>query len=217
MTKARRRTVISRLLPVVGLAVALAPTTACSKEAGPGASPRGPATTTSQAEAILQVVGVPSDRDFAGGSFEFADPFVGGSSAEDGRLASSSWDVYFVRDTGDVGAWGAGLDIFDSVEAAQRSAQKVATFSVCEGPRQPVDGIDGSDYDVLEAISCPRVADDGYVAYVSASDGVVTANLTVSGPTRTSATTAVVEVWASLSETAQGAVERLPRSAPGAG
>ena len=145
---------------------------------------------------------MPADGSFSRGTFDFGFTIDGVASDEEGRLASASWDVYYVLDTEDVGAWGAGMDVFSSVEAANASARKLADFWICAGPRRPVDGIDLDTVDWLDATSCKYPSEEGgYYATLSAADGLVTANLTISARSREIAEAALLGVWTSLSAT----------------
>ena len=67
-----------------------------------------------------------------------------GQLAADGHLSSASWDVYVVLDDGQIGAWGAGMDVWDSTAAAREAAEREAGFFSCDGPREPVADLDES-------------------------------------------------------------------------
>jgi hypothetical protein len=158
------------------------------------------------AERALADVGRPGSDSFEHGSFDFGRPIPGVGSEDEERLASMSWDVYYVLDDGDVGSWGAGMDVFGSATAARESAEHLATFWVCDGPRMPVE-VDDEGYDVLEASTCKRPTAEGYYATLSAADGLVTANLAVASHDRDVAAAALVAVWAQLSDSAQQVVD----------
>lgn len=164
--------------------------------------------TEAEATRAVDDLANPADGEFAHGSFDFSDQLGSKPARRDGRLTSTSWDVYYVLDDGDVGAWGAGLDVFDSADAAAAAADLLATFWVCDGPREPV-SLEADGYDVLEASTCKRPSEDGYYATLSAADGVVTANLTLASYDREVAEAALVAVWGSLSERTQDVVEDL--------
>jgi hypothetical protein len=154
------------------------------------------------AEQALVDVGRPASASFEHGSFDFSRQIEGVGSEDEGRLASMSWDVYYVLDDGDVGSWGAGMDVFGSDEAARESAEELARFWVCDGPREQVE-VDDEGYDVLEASTCRRPTADGYYATLSASDGPVTANLAVASRDRDVAAAALVAVWGAFSTSAR--------------
>lgn len=177
------------------LAVAL---TAC------GSSP--PSATA--AEHALADVGRPASAGFEHGSFDFSRQIRGVGDDEEDRLASMSWDIYYVLDDGDVGAWGAGMDVFGSAEAARDAAEDLATFWVCDGPRSPVE-VEDDRYDVLDASTCRRPTGVGYYATLSAADGLVTANLAVASRDRDVAAAALVAVWAEFSASAQQVVDEV--------
>lgn len=189
------RSLVLSLVLSVGLALGLA---ACSAD---------PPTTT-EAERALDDAGRPASASFDLGSFDFGKPIEGVASAEEGLVAGRSWDVYYVLADGDVGAWGAGMDVFDSEDAARSSAERLATYWVCAGPREPVT-IDTEEYDVLEASTCRRPTEEGYYATLSAADGLVTANLTIAARDRVVAASALRAVWASLSRNTARAVDAL--------
>ncbi|GAB3245036.1 hypothetical protein [Nocardioides dilutus] len=160
------------------------------------------------AEQALADVGRPSSASFEHGSFDFSRQIKGVGNEDDDRLASMSWDIYYVLDDGDVGAWGAGMDVFGSAEAARESAEELATFWVCDGPREPVE-VEDPRYDLLEASTCKRPTGVGYYATLSAADGLVTANLAVASRDRGVATAALVAVWAEFSVSAQQVVDHI--------
>ncbi|MBJ7358966.1 hypothetical protein [Nocardioides sp.] len=167
-----------------------------------------PSPTTEQAERVLDDLERPASASFDLGSFDFGKPIDGVASAEDGLLAGRSWDVYYVLDDGAVGAWGAGLDVFGSEDAARASAERLADYWVCAGPREPLE-IDVDGYDVLDASTCRRPTEEGYYATLSAADGPVTANLTLAAQDPEVAATALRAVWESLSRSTRQAVDAL--------
>jgi hypothetical protein len=158
------------------------------------------------AEQALADVGRPSSASFEHGSFDFSRQIEGVANDDDDRLASMSWDIYYVLDDGDVGSWGAGMDVFGSAEAAREAAVELATFWVCDGPRKPVE-VDDERYDVLDASTCRRPTSVGYYATLSAADGQVTANLAVASRDRDVAAAALLAVWAEFSASAQQVVD----------
>jgi hypothetical protein len=162
--------------------------------------------TAPAAERALADVGRPSSASFEHGSFDFSRQIEGVADEDDDRLASMSWDIYYVLDDGDVGSWGAGMDVFGSAEAAREAAEELATFWVCDGPRKPVE-VEDERYDVLDASTCRRPTGVGYYATLSAADGLVTANLAVASRDRDVAAAALVAVWAEFSASAQQVVD----------
>ena len=197
---------------VVGISLAATVTAGCSaaNEATSSDVEHHGAPSVQAAEGALVAVGRPASATFDLGSFDFGAPVEGVGSHEEGRLASMSWDVYYVLDDGSVGAWGAGMDVFESVEAARAGAQKLATFWSCSGPRTPLDTIEPETFDYVDASTCKRPGErGGYYATLSAADGVVTANLTLGAKDREVAATALVAVWASLSDSTQKVVAEV--------
>ncbi len=150
----------------------------------------------STAQQVLDALAPPAGGEYPGGSFEFSRPIDGGSAGGLGRVASTSWDVYYVVG-GSNGAWGAGLDVFDTADHAAQVTEDDAGF-FCTGTRRAVDAL--AD-DGLWAYSCRRPTEGGFYATLDAVDGAVAANLTVSGPTRGAAEAALAAVWASLAPT----------------
>jgi hypothetical protein len=200
---------------VVGQAALVAACNGADRSAAADPEPTPSATvrtalTASDARELLSSVTPPADGSFSGGTFDLGEAVPGPVEVVDGRLASSSWDVYYVLDEGDVGAWGAGVKIFTTSRAAQQSADELATFWSCRGARTAVESIGPTSYDVVRATSCRKPDGHGYLATVSAVDGVVTANLTVTARSRREATAALTRVWASLSTTAQAVVADVP-------
>jgi hypothetical protein len=185
--------VVTRMLAASALALALV---AC------GSAP----VSVRAAEQALGDVGRPGSASFEHGSFDFSRQIEGVGSEEEDRLASMSWDVYYVLDDGDVGAWGSGMDVFGSAAAARESAEHLATFLVCDGPRTRVE-MEDEGYDLLEASTCRRPTADGYYATLSAADGPVTANLAVASHDRAVAVAALAAVWAQFSASTQQVVD----------
>jgi hypothetical protein len=158
--------------------------------------------TVDEAAAALESLTPPADGEFDGGEFDVSESILRGQLAADGHLSSASWDVYVVLDDGQIGAWGAGMDLWDSAAAARDAAEREAGFFSCDGPREPVTELDDGDDDFLEATSCRKPGNDGYRATASASDGFVTRNLTVAAASRELTVAGLVAVWESLSTTA---------------
>jgi hypothetical protein len=206
-------TKVRRAVGAVAVTLAVTVVAGCSdanQTASNDAEDIGPPSTQEAmqaAEQALVALGRPASARFDASSFDFSDPIKGVGSGEEDRLASMSWDVYYVLDNGAVGAWGAGMDVFGSAGAAEVSAVKQATFWICEGPRTALDTIARGTYDYLDASTCKRPGEEtGYYATLSAADGVVTANLTVGAQDREVAASALVAVWASLSDSTQAVV-----------
>lgn len=180
----------------------LAPSALAAVLVACGSAPVG----VGEAEQALADVGRPGSASFEHGSFDFSRQIEGVGSEEEDRLASTSWDIYYVLDDGDVGSWGAGMDVFASAAAARESAESLATFWVCDGPRTRVE-MEDDGYDLLDASTCRRPTADGYYATLSAADGPVTANLAVASHDREVAVAALAAVWARFSASAQQVVD----------
>jgi hypothetical protein len=192
----------------------------CSSDE-PGADPAPtPSTSTSSsspakgltadsARVALEVVGSPQDGEFDGGRFDYDRPLLRGQLAADGHLSAVSWDVYVSLDDGQAGAWGAGMDVWESPRAARSAAEREAGFLSCDGPRRPVALPDTGDR-LLVATSCRKPGFDGFRATASASDGLVSRNLTVSARTRALTERGLVAAWVSLSDTSAEVVAALP-------
>ena len=158
--------------------------------------PAPPEEGSTTAQQVLDELAPPAGGEYPGGSFEFSRPIDGGSAGGHGRVASTSWDVYYVAG-GSNGSWGAGLDVFDTADRAAQVTEDDAGF-FCTGTRREVGAL--AD-DGLWAYSCRRPTEGGFYATLDAVDGTVAANLTVSGPTRGAAESALTAVWASLAPT----------------
>ena len=99
----------------------------------------------------------------------------------------------------------------DSPRAARVAADREAGFLSCDGPRHPVALPDIGDR-FLAATSCRKPGDDGFRATASASDGLVSRNLTVAARTRALTERGLVAAWASLTATSAEVVASLPSS-----
>ena len=163
---------------------------------GCGDDEPAPEAGSTTAQQVLDALAPPAGGEYPGGSFEFSRPIDGGSAGGQGRVASTSWDVYYVAG-GSTGSWGAGLDVFDAADHAAQVTEDDAGF-FCTGTRREVGAL--AD-DGLWAYSCRRPTEGGFYATLDAVDGAVAANLTVSGATRGAAEAALAAVWASLAPT----------------
>ncbi len=196
-----------------------APTRSASTPSEPTSSSTSSASTASPSEGLtadsarvaLEAVGSPEDGEFDGGKFDYDKPLLRGQLAADGHLSSDSWDVYVELDNGQVGSWGAGMDVWDSPRAARVGAEREAGFLTCDGPRRPVALPDTGDR-FLVATSCRKPGNDGWRATAAASDGLVSRNLTVAARTRAVTERGLVAAWASLTDTAAEVVASLPSS-----
>lgn len=196
---------------VVAIGVLLAGCSGSGAEsAGQTAPSRSAPLTSPAAQSALDTAGRPAAGTLENGTFTISDPIFGGSSAEDGRLTSQSWDVYYVREGGGVGAWGAGLDIFTSPEKALASAREQAKFFGCPEPRRTVESFPVGEPDWVDAASCRRSSGNGFRATASMSRDTVTTNLTVTGRSRAGAEAALISVWPSLEATAVEVLDHLP-------
>ena len=184
--------------------------TSTSESSTPSATP-DEGLDADSARVALEAVGSPEDGDFDGGQFDYDKPLLRGQLAADGHLSSDSWDVYVELDNGQVGSWGAGMDVWDSARAARVGAEREAAFLTCDGPRRPVAVPDTGDR-FLVATSCRKPGDDGFRATASASDGLVSRNLTVAASTRAVTERGLVAAWASLTATSAEVVAGLPSS-----
>jgi hypothetical protein len=188
---------------LVLLVCALTLVAACS-DPEPSAPP-----SVDEASAALEGLAPPEDGEFDGGEFDVSKSILRGQLAADGHLSSASWDVYVVLDDGQIGAWGAGMDVWDSTAAAREAAEREAGFFSCEGPREPVTDLDDDPDDFVVATSCKKPGNDGYRATASAADGFVTRNLTVAAATRELTVAGLLAVWESLSATSDQLVADL--------
>ncbi len=207
------RRVVTRILGLMA-ALLLLSTTACSgSDSGSLAASRPTSASTAasglspaRAREILAGLTSPAGGSFDGGTFDVGHPIPGPTTVLDGRLASMSWDYYYLLDDGDRGAWGAAVKIFRTADEATKAADEFATFWGCDGPRTVIGQIDPAAYDDLMATYCRRAGGSDYLATVSAVDGRVTANLTVSAPSSALAVAEIMPAWESLNQTTQEAV-----------
>lgn len=162
-----------------------------------------------EARSALQVAQAPEDGTFDAGTFRFSRAFDAGSAPEDGRLASYSWDIAYHLDSGGLGSWSAGLDVFDAPDAALESARKVSGRWPCKGEPVPIDDLAGDHVDYLDASYCKKLSAEGFVAQLSTADGPVTVNLTVGGTSPESTSAALAAVWGSLSDVTRAASASL--------
>ncbi len=162
-----------------------------------------------EARSALQAAQSPEDGTFDAGNFRFSRPFDAGSAPEDGRLASYSWDIAYHLDSGDLGSWSAGLDVFDAPDAALESARKVSGRWPCKDEPVAIDDLAEDHVDYLEASYCKKLSAEGFVAQLSTADGPVTVNLTVGGTSPESTSAALAAVWGSLSDVTQAASASL--------
>ena len=203
---------MTRILGVMVALLALSTTACTGSESGPAATPRPTSTagtSGAQARELLAGLESPEGGSFDGGTFDVGHPMPGPTLVVDGRLASMSWDFYSLLDDGERGAWGAAVKIFRTPDEATRAADAFATFWGCDGPRTVIGGIDTSPYDDLMATYCRRAGGSDYLATVSAVDGRVTANLTVSALSSDLAVAEISSAWESLSVTTQEVVRRV--------
>jgi hypothetical protein len=210
---------------LLSLALAAAIGTGCSSEEPEGSSPTTSSSSSSAAatasaspageldvessRAALEAVGSPEDGVFDGGQFDYDRPLLRGQLAADGHLSAVSWDNYFVLDNGQVGAWGAGMDVWETPRAARVAAKREAFFFGCPGPRHLIALPDTGDR-FQAATSCRKPANDGWRATAAASNGVVSRNLTVAARTRALTERGLVAAWASLTATSDEVRALLP-------
>ena len=188
-------------------------TASCSADGTttPGSIRRSPVVLTpDSAAAALAGLDVPAAGGFDGGEYDVGEAILRGQLAADGHLSAGSWDVYVVLDNNQIGAWGAGMDVWDSPAAAQAGARDQGTFYTCAGPRTPVE-LPAGDDDVLEATVCRKPGGDGFRATASASDDVVSRNLTVAARSRAVTERGLVAVWQTLSATSDELLAELGR------
>ena len=189
---------------LLGVLVLIVGLTGCrSDETAGGHEPKP--MTAAQAQEVLAHEGPSGDGRFPGGTFTFGSPFDNsdspfGSSGTGTRgwLASASWDVYWYRNDGDRGAWGAGIDVLRTPGSAAQALDKGAAFW-CPGPRRGVEDFgNGGGLADVRASSCHRAGGDGFYGTLDAADGPVLASLTVGGPTRRAAVAALRAVWPAI-------------------
>jgi len=204
------RSVPAALLPTLFLSLLLA---ACSTEnadreaarseaSGPETPGRRPVTVEAATAALVEH-GPAGAGELPGGRFRFGHLIPGGDAGVGGRVATGSWDLYWTRDDGDRGAWGVGIDVFDSAGDAATAVEEEGAFW-CPTHRREVPGIETAGLDALVAVSCRRLGGEGYYATLDASQGPVTSNITVAWPTRAEAEAALVAVWPPVRDAAAG-------------
>ena len=199
-----------RILGVVVVALALVTTACTDKDSSPASSgstspapPAGHKVTPAKAREVLAALPVPRGGSFDGGTFDVGHPIPGPTTVVEGRLASMSWDFYYLLDTGKRGSWGAAVKIFRTPAQATRAADAFAVFWGCDGARTVIGDIDTTAYDDLMATYCKRAGGTDYLATVSAVKGRVTSNLTVAATTPELAVAELTAAWESLTETSQ--------------
>ncbi|MGH3336548.1 MAG: hypothetical protein ACRDOZ_12055 [Nocardioides sp.] len=188
------------LLAVLVLTVGM---TGCrSDEAARGLDPEP--MTAAQVQEVLAHEGPSGDGRFPGGTFTFGSPFDNSDSpfgdpekGIGGRLASASWDVYWYRNDGDRGAWGAGIDVLRTPGRAARALDDEAAFW-CPGSRRGVEELGNGGVADVRASTCRRAGGEGFYATLDAADGSVLTSLTVGGPTRPAAVAALRAVWPAI-------------------
>jgi hypothetical protein len=201
---------MTRILGVMAVLVALSTAACTGSDSHPvatsqRASAAGGDVSPARAREVLADLASPMGARFDGGTFDVGHPIPGPTTVVDGRLASMSWDFYYLLDDGDRGSWGAAVKIFRTPDEATKAADAFATFWGCDGPRTVIGEIDPSSYDDLMATYCLRAGGSDYLATVSAVDGRVTANLTVSAVSRHLVLAELEAAWASLDVTAREA------------
>ena len=205
-----------RILGVAVVALALVATACTVKDSSP--EPAGSASPTPRAHAamtaakareVLAGLTAPDGGSFDGGTFYVGHPIPGPTTVLEGRLASMSWDFYYLLDTGKRGSWGAAVKIFRTPAQATRAADAFAVFWGCDGARTVIGDIDTTPYDDLMATYCQRAGGTDYLATVSAVDGRVTSNLTVAATTPELAVAELTAAWKSLTETSHEAASRV--------
>lgn len=191
-----------RWLLLGGLVLIVALTGCRSDETARGLEPKP--MTAAQAQEVLAHEGPSGDGRFPGGTFTFGSPFDNSDSPfgnsktlTGGRLASASWDVYWHRNDGDVGAWGVGIDVLRTPERAARALDEGAAFW-CQGPRRGVEDLGNGGLADVRTSSCRRAGGEGFYATLDAADGPVLTSLTVGGPTRAEAVAALRAVWPAI-------------------
>lgn len=193
---------------LLGALVSIAALTGCSDTAAPGPEPK--AMTAGQAQEVLAQDGPSGDGRFPGGTFTFGSPFDNSDSPFDdpdspgssgmqasGRVASASWDIYWHRHDGDLGAWGVGIDVLRTPGRAARALDEEAAFW-CPAARRGIEDLGTGGLADVRASSCRRAGGDGFYATLDAVDGPVRASLTVGGPTRHAAVAALHAVWPAI-------------------
>jgi hypothetical protein len=205
-----------RILGVAVMALALVATACTEKDSGPvpagSTSPTPRAAhrmTPAKAREVLAALTAPDGGSFDGGTFYVGRPIPGPTTVSEGRLASTSWDFYYLLDTGKRGSWGAAVKIFRTPAQATRAADAFAVFWGCDGARTVVGDIDATAYDDLMATYCKRAGGTDYLATVSAVDGRVTSNLTVAATTPELAVAELTAAWKSLTEASQQAASAV--------
>ena len=188
---------------LLGVLVSIAGMTGCRSDEAPRGLEPTPMT-AAHAQGVLADEGPSGDGRFPGGTFRFGStfdnsdsPFGNSDVRIDGRLASASWDVYWHRDEGDVGAWGVGIDVLRTPERAARALDEEAAFW-CQGPRRGVEGLGDVGLADVRTSSCRRAGGEGFYATLDAADGPVLTSLTVGGPTRAEAVAALRAVWPAI-------------------
>ncbi len=207
---------MTRIVGVMALLLALSVSGCTDGDSGSltapqptSAHPAAGAMSASRAREILAGLTSPEGGSFDGGTFHVGHPVPGPTTVLHGRLASMSWDYYDLLDNGDRGSWGAAVKIFRTPGEATKAADDFAAFWGCDGPRTVIGEIDPAGYDDLMATYCRRAGGSDYLATVSAVDGQVTANLTVSALSSDLAVAEIVAAWESLSVTTHEAVRRV--------
>jgi hypothetical protein len=183
-----------------------------SRASAPSTSPTATAghqMSAARARGILAGLTAPAGGSFDGGTFYVGHPIPGPTTVLEGRLASMSWDFYYLLDTGKRGSWGAAVQVFRTPAQATRAADAFAVFWGCDGARTVIGDIDTTAYDELMATSCKRAGGTDYLATVSAVHGRVTSNLTVAATTPELAVAELEAAWSSLTETSQQAARDL--------
>ncbi len=201
-----------RLLRITTAALLLAAGGCSSTDSSPPAAPAPSPTagvSQEQARSILAGLTSPQGGTFTGGTFEVSHPIPGPDAIVDGRLASMSWDFYYLLDSGERGSWGTAVKIFGTPDQATEAADAFAVFWACDGPRTVIGDIDPAAYDDLQATYCHRAGGTDYLATVSAAKGRVTASMTVAAPTSGLAVAEIEEAWRSLAKTARQAADEV--------
>lgn len=188
---------------LLGVLVSMAGLTGCSgDQAEPGVEPSP--MTAAQAQEVLAQDGPSGEGQFPGGTFTFGSPFDNSTSPFDssgtqtgGWLASASWDIYWHGNGGDRGVWGVGIDVLRTSGRAADALDKGAAFWCPKTRRGVEDFGDGGLADVRVS-TCHRAVGDGYYGTLDATDGPVLTSLTVAGPTRSAAVTALRAVWPAI-------------------